>query len=269
MGVIAFFLVVFMAANCVSQGYLWVMLWQAVEYHHWSDGLWGTFAVGALFVIVALWLQLQTRARAIKARVEQARKTGIQPRIPWYERWVPRLILWSLLVGAFGNVFDLFWMKHRGVPWGEQDSWLTAIAASSFVFIMILPFLRSFFSPRTEVASSRKPRKRSVWYKFLLTNEYPSVRFKLAGGLSSRVTPQFALGLMIIFGINSPMNRPLLIALTIVMFTFTCVFYFQKKLWKIKAYPTDEATANLGMYGMNFAILIALFWVVPTVLTTV
>jgi len=247
-----------MIANCLAQLFLWCALWFDIENHHWNDGLWGTFGVGAIFVIIAVWLQVQTLARARKARKGQPPQ-----RLSRQERWLPRLLLWNLLIGAIGNVFDLVWMYHKGVPFGYKDTILTQIAVGSFIAIMSLTYAGVFIrwlgtrKHRREIARLTKSKNKGGFW----------LRFKFAGGVSTRIIPQLVLGLWALSQGASPMAVLTLVALTLVMGTFAPGFFIQRIVWRQKGYPTAEATVNLYLYGINFIVLAGAVWVAKIMAT--
>lgn len=246
-----------MTANFLAQCFLWGALGWDVANHHFTPGMWGVFGIGAVFVVVALWLQLQARAKARRARVGQPHALPT-----WQERWLPRLLLGNLLAGAAGNGIDLVLMWVNRVPLDSRDVWLAAIALASAATILLLaPVWRLATKPFAPLRRWAEAETRGPWYTFLFTDKYPAIRLKLAIGLSTRVVVQAVLGFLALYRRIAPMDTPTLVALTIVMATFTPGFALQKIAFQKRGYPTEEATANFGLYAANAIIGVGPLWI--------
>jgi|GEM_PF-5891655 len=237
-----------MSANFLAQVFLWVALAIDLLHHHWGAGLWGTFGLGLIFVVVALQLQWQAM-RQSKERSPQ-------------ERWLSRFLFFNIIVGGVGNIADLVLMYGVGVPLDYRDALLAIVTAGTAVILMSLAHINALIAKlrkTTVKGSSTTFQKRwpqlALWYDFLLTFKFSSIRRRVIAGLSTRVDVQIATAILVFAAIAVPFAPLTLAALLIIMVTFTTGFF-----WLRRFTPAAETSANLGLYGLNVVAALLLIW---------
>lgn len=237
-----------MLANFLAQVFLWGALAVDLLHHRWGAGLWGTFGLGLIFVVVALQLQW----RAMRQSKEQSSR----------ERWLSRLLFLNIVVGGVGNVGDLGLMYGLGVPLDYRDALLAIVTVGSAIVLMSLAHINALVAKlrRTAVRESSATFQRrwpqlALWYDFLLTFKFPGIRRRVIAGLSTRVDVQVATAILVFAAIAVPFAPLTLAALLVIMVTFTVGFF-----WLRRFTPAAETSANLGLYGLNAGVVLLLIW---------
>jgi hypothetical protein len=240
--------VIVMSANFLAQVFLWYALAVDLLHHRWGAGLWGTFGLGLIFVAVALQLQWQT--------MRQSEAQSLR------ERWLSRFLFLNIVVGGVGNVVDLGLMYILGVPLDYRDALLATVTVGSAIVLMSLAHVNALVAKirKTTVKGASATFQRrwpqiALWYDFLLTFKFLSIRRKVIAGLSTRVDVQFATAILVFAAIAAPFAPLTLAALLVIMVTFTAGFF-----WLRRFTPAAETSANLGLYGLNAGVVLLLIW---------
>lgn len=211
---------------------LWVTLAVALWAHQWAPGLIALFGLGSVMNIDAFWLEFGIMRQHFNAQPHDQSKTiGLTARLQQFARRLRGIGLTSWLlfatisVSVAGNVTDLGFMWHLGVPLGERDLWLGLFALSAFC--LLAPTARFIPGFPTEK------------------------RLYVVLGFCCRTVVLAAQGGFALHDHTQPMPPLSLLAITFI----TCQFTWQARK-QHKRTPSAESKALQIMYGLG---LLALF----------